>query len=75
MMQMMDWKDRQSIIDFLTNKLTQRSINGSQFRQLNEILDQFMPEQKEPIKKKEEIKIDEETQWAFKNWKNSRAFK
>ena len=75
MMQMMDWKERQCIIDFLTNKLTQRSINGSQFRQLNEIVDQFMPEEKKPIKKEEEIKIDEETQWAFKNWKNSRAFK
>ena len=75
MMEMMEWKDREGIIQYLNTRLNQRSINSSQFRQLNDILNQFMPEEKKPIEEKEEIKMDDDIQWAFKNWKNSRSFK
>lgn len=75
MMEMMEWKDREEIIQYLNTKLNQRSINGSQFRQLNDILNQFMPEEKKTIEEKEEVKMDDDIQWAFKNWKNSKSFK
>ena len=59
----------------MKNQKIQQTNSSSQFRQLNDILNQFMPEEKKPIEEKEEIKMDDDIQWAFKNWKNSRSFK
>lgn len=75
MMEIMEWKDREGIIKYLNDKLNQRSISSSQFRQLNDILNQFIPDEKKLVKEKEEVKLDDDIQWAFKNWKNSRSFK
>lgn len=75
MMELIEWKDREEIIEFLDNKLKCRAISGTHYRKLVAILDQFKPEEKVINVEDEEFTVSEEIQHAFRNWKNSKVYK
>jgi len=75
MMELIDWKDRKEIINFLENKIQSRVISGSQYRKLVDILGQFKPKDDIIIKDQEECSTSDEIQYIFRNWKNSKVYK
>jgi len=73
-MQLIDMDNKQSAIKTIDEALESRMISGSHRRQLLEIVNTFMPD---PVVKYtvEEQVIDEEIQFAFRNWKNTKVYK
>lgn len=75
MMDLLDWKERDEIIEYLDNKLKCRTISGTQYRKLVTILDQFKPEEKVTSEPVIEEQVSEDIQHVFRNWKNSKIYK
>jgi len=75
MMNMLDWQDRNEIIEFLDSSLNSRAISGTHYRKLVMILDQFKPVEVITNTKTEEAPVSDEIDWAFRNWKNSKVYK
>jgi len=75
MIDMLDWKSRKEIINFLESKLDDRTISGFHFRKLKLILDEFKPEEKITYAHNDESSTSDEIDWVFKNWKNSKVYK
>lgn len=73
-MTILDSRGKDSAIKYIDDALESRMISGSDSRQLKEIVNAFMPEPvvehivKQPV-------IDEEIQFAFRNWKNSKVYR
>ena len=75
MMGLIDWESREKIIEFLDKKLDSRTISTSHYGKLKVILDQFKPKEKVISTPKKEVTVDDDIQWAFTNWKNSRSYR
>jgi hypothetical protein len=73
-MTIMDSKGKDSAIKYIDEVLESRMISGSHHRQLKEIVNTFMPDPVVEYSVKETV-IDEEIQFAFRNWKNSKIYK
>ena len=73
-MSLMDSKGKDSAIKYLNEALESRMISGSHRRQLLEIVNTFMPDPVVEYAAKETV-IDEEIQFAFRNWKNSKVYR
>ena len=73
-MSIMDSKGKDSAIKYLDGALESRMISGSHRRQLLEIVNTFMPDPVVEYSVKEEV-IDEEIEFAFRNWKNSKVYR
>ena len=73
-MSIMESKGKDSAIKYIDEVLGSRMISGSHHRQLKEIVNTFMPDPVVEYSVKEEV-IDEEIQFAFRNWKNSRVYR
>ena len=73
-MSIMDSKGKDSAIKYLNEALESRMISGSHRRQLLEIVNTFMPDPVVEYATKETV-IDEEIQFAFRNWKNSKVYR
>lgn len=67
-MNILDIKGKDSAIKYIDEVLESRMISGSDSRQLKEIVNTFIPEQIVEYTVKEDV-IDEEIQFAFRNWK------
>ena len=67
-------KDKQSALKYIDNALESRMISGSHRRQLREILDTFSPDPVVEYNVKETV-IDQEIEFAFRNWKNSKVYR
>ena len=67
-MTILDIKGKDSAIKYIDEVLESRMISGSDSRQLKEIVNTFMPDPVINYTVKEQV-IDEEIQFAFKNWK------
>jgi hypothetical protein len=75
---MMAWVDlgnkKRALAD-IEDSLRSRLISPAQARQLRALLDQMMPE---PVESRPDVRegvLDQETQWAFKNWKNCKTIR
>lgn len=75
MMDLIDWKDREEIIQFLDKSLSNRTIATAHYRKLVDILDQFKPKEKVTIKQVKDAEVSEDVNWAFNNWKNSKVYR
>lgn len=75
MMDLIDWKDRKSIIEFLDIALYNRTISSAHYRKLVNILDQFKPKEKVIIIPERDTSVSEDVNWAFNNWKNSKVYR
>jgi hypothetical protein len=73
MMDLIDWQDRDEILEFLNNKLSSRTIATDHFRKLVNILDQFKPKEKITITPSQDTQVSDDVNWAFSNWKNSKT--
>ena len=73
-MSIMESKGKDSAIKYIDEVLESRMISGSHHRQLKEIVNTFMPDPVVEYSVKEEV-IDEEIQFAFRNWKNSSVYR
>ena len=73
-MDILELKDKDSAIKYIDEVLESRMISGSHHRQLKEIVNTFMPDPVVEYSVKETV-IDEEIQFAFRNWKNSKIYK
>ena len=73
-MSLMDSKGKDSAIKYIEEALVSRMISGSHRRQLLEIVNTFAPD---PVVEKTVIEdtVDEEIQFAFRNWKNSKVYR
>ncbi len=67
-MNILDVKGKDSAIKYINEALESRMISGSDSRQLKDIVNTFMPDPVIEYTVKEQV-IDEEIQFAFKNWK------
>jgi len=67
-MQLIDMNNKQTAIKTIDEALESRMISGSHRRQLMEIVNTFIPDPVIEYTDKEQV-IDEEIQFAFKNWK------
>ena len=72
-MDLLELKDKDSAIKYIDEVLESRMISGSHHRQLKEIVNTFSPDPVVEYSVKEEV-IDEEIQFAFRNWKNSKVY-
>lgn len=75
---MMNWVelgDRDRALAEINDCLRSRLITPAQSRQLGELLQQLMPAPKQPVQPIRDDRVSEETQWAFKNWKNSKVYR
>jgi len=72
-MDLLELKDKDSAIKYIDEVLESRMISGSHHRQLKEIVNTFSPDPVVEYSIKEEV-IDEEIQFAFRNWKNSKVY-
>ena len=70
----LDIKGKDSAIKYIDEVLESRMISGSHHRQLKEIVNTFMPDPVVEYSVKEDV-VDEEIQFAFKNWKNSKVYR
>lgn len=73
-MSILDLKGKDSAIKYLNEALESRMISGSHRRQLLEIVNTLMPEKIVERTVTEDI-VDEEIQFAFRNWKNSKVYR
>ena len=73
-MTLIDLDSKETAIKTIEEALESRLISGSHHRQLMEIVNTFIPD---PIVEytTQELAIDEEIQFAFKNWKNSKVYR
>ena len=73
-MSIMDSKGKDSAIKYIEEALVSRMISGSHRRQLLEIVNTFAPD---PVVEKTVVEdtVDEEIQFAFRNWKNSKVYR
>ena len=73
-MAILDSKGKDSAIKYIEEALVSRMISGSHRRQLLEIVNTFSPD---PVVEKTVIEdtVDEEIQFAFRNWKNSKVYR
>jgi len=75
MMDLIDWQDRDKILEFLNNKLSSRTISIDHFRKLLNILDQFKPKEKITITPEKDTPVSDDVKWSFNNWKNSKVYR
>jgi len=73
-MKLIDLDNKESAIKTIDEALESRVISGSHRRQLMEIVNTFMPDPVIEYSVKETV-IDEEIQFAFRNWKNTKVYK
>ena len=73
-MKLIDLNNKESAIKTIDEALESRVISGSHRRQLMEIVNTFMPDPVIEYSVKETV-IDEEIQFAFRNWKNTKVYK
>jgi len=73
-MDILELKDKDSAIKYIDEVLESRMISGSHHRQLKEIVNTFSPDPVVEYSVKEEV-INEEIQFAFRNWKNSKIYR
>jgi hypothetical protein len=73
-MSILDSKGKDSAIKYIEEALVSRMISGSHRRQLLEIVNTFAPD---PVVEKTVVEdtVDEEIQFAFRNWKNSKVYR
>jgi hypothetical protein len=72
MMDFIDWKDREEVIEFLDDELSNRNISTAHYRKLVNILDQLKPKEKVIIIPEMDVPVSDDVNWAFNNWKNSK---
>lgn len=65
---------REASLQLLHTKCQHRVITSIQYQRLLTILDQFAPEVK-PTQPTVEHEVDDEINWAFKNWRNSKIYR
>ena len=75
MMDLIDWKDRKAIIEFLDTALYNRTISSAHYRKLVNILDQFKPKEKIITTPERYTQVSDGVNWAFNNWKNSKVYR
>lgn len=75
MMEMLEFHGRERILQMINDEFESRIINGTQKRKLIELLNQFKPDK--PTKKynKKTVQMDQDIEWVFRNWKNSKTYK
>jgi len=75
MMEHVEMGDRKRALTDIEDSLRSRLISPTQARQLRALLDQMMPEPVESRPDMREEILDQETQWAFRNWKNCKTLR
>ena len=73
-MNLIELNNKETAIKTIEEALVSRLISGSHRRQLMEIVNTFMPEKIVERTVTEDI-VDEEIQFAFRNWKNSKVYR
>jgi len=73
-MNLIELNNKETAIKTIEEALVSRLISGSHRRQLMEIVNTFMPEKIVERTVTEDI-VDEEIQFAFRNWKNSKIYR
>lgn len=73
-MTLIDLDNKQTAIKTIDEALESRLISGSHHRQLMGIVNTFIPDPIVEYTEQEHV-IDEEIQFAFKNWKNSKVYR
>ena len=68
-------EDRELCLKYVQEQYESRKINSKHCFWLNTVIDKLLPKQAEEKHIEKEEVIDEEIQYAFRNWKNSRIYR
>lgn len=75
MTEMMEFHSRERILRMINDEYESRLISGKHRRKLIDILNELMPERRTEKKSTYVPDVDENIEWVFKNWKNSKTYK
>lgn len=67
--------DRKAAEAEIEESLRSRLISPAQSRRLREMLEQLMPRPVESVQLERNECVDDEVEWAFRNWKNGKVYR